>query len=204
MLTTAGAGVNTLFPVAAQNAGVDVDKIQLTNVAESALVSSYLQGLAPAMLGGMDDKPAEIKANGGKHAGHLQLRRLRRVPAGLRHRRQQGDGHATIPTWCKRFVKATLKAVKEAKANPDAVDRSRSSTGPASMADDKRRRRRARCWTSPSRSCYSPNNKEKRLGLNVPADWDSALDMLKKYNGPEDRPAGERLLHQRVRAGEAG
>ena len=66
VLTTAGAGVNTLFPVAAKNAGVDIDKIQLTNVAESALVSSYLQGLAPAMLGGIDDKPAEIEANGGK------------------------------------------------------------------------------------------------------------------------------------------
>jgi NitT/TauT family transport system substrate-binding protein len=66
VLTTAGAGVNTMFPVAAANAKVDVNKIQLTNVAESALVQSYLQGLAPAMLGGMDDKPAEIEANGGK------------------------------------------------------------------------------------------------------------------------------------------
>src|SRR5215471_19662837 len=66
VLTTAGAGVNTMFPVAAQNAGADVSKIQLTNVAESALVQSYLQGLTPAMLGGMDDKPAEIEANGGK------------------------------------------------------------------------------------------------------------------------------------------
>src|SRR5262249_2712211 len=66
VLTTAGAGVNTMFPVAAKNAGVDVNKIQLTNVAESALVQSYLQGLAPAMLGGIDDKPAEIEANGGK------------------------------------------------------------------------------------------------------------------------------------------
>ena len=67
MLTTAGAGVNTLFPVAAQSQRrCDPEKISLTNVAESALVSSYLQGLAPAMLGGMDDKPAEIKANGGK------------------------------------------------------------------------------------------------------------------------------------------
>src|ERR1051326_7074749 len=34
VLTTAGAGVNTLFPAAAQNAGVDVSKIELTNVAE--------------------------------------------------------------------------------------------------------------------------------------------------------------------------
>jgi hypothetical protein len=28
---------------------------------------------------------------------------------------------------------------------------------------------------------YSPNNKDKRLGLNVAADWAAALDMLQKY-----------------------
>jgi len=28
---------------------------------------------------------------------------------------------------------------------------------------------------------YSPNNKQKRLGLNVPEDWQSALDLLQKY-----------------------
>ena len=50
----------------ASNAGVDINKIELTNVADSALVQSYLQGLAPAILGGIDDKPAEIEANGGK------------------------------------------------------------------------------------------------------------------------------------------
>ena len=29
---------------------------------------------------------------------------------------------------------------------------------------------------------YSKNNTDKRLGLNVDADWQSALDLLKKYN----------------------
>jgi len=41
VLTTAGAGVNTFFPVAAANAGIDVNKVELVNVAESALVQSY-------------------------------------------------------------------------------------------------------------------------------------------------------------------
>ena len=58
--------MNTFFPVAAANAGVDINKIELVNVAESALVQSYLQNMAPAMLGGIDDKPAEIEANGGQ------------------------------------------------------------------------------------------------------------------------------------------
>ena len=37
---------------------------------------------------------------------------------------------------------------------------------------------------------YSPNNKDKILGYNVPADWDSMLDLMKQYNGLEtDMPA---------------
>jgi NitT/TauT family transport system substrate-binding protein len=49
-MTTAGAGVNTFFPVVVENAGLDMGKIELVNVAEGALVSSYLQNLAPAIL----------------------------------------------------------------------------------------------------------------------------------------------------------
>ena len=38
----------------------------IVNVAEGALVTSYLPSLASAILGGIDDKPAEIVANGGE------------------------------------------------------------------------------------------------------------------------------------------
>ena len=67
LLTTANAGVNTFFPLVLKNAGLTEGDIKLTNVPEGALVSSYLQGAGGAvgMLGGLDDKPAEIKANGG-------------------------------------------------------------------------------------------------------------------------------------------
>ena len=67
LLTTANAGVNTFFPLVLKNAGLAEADVKLTNVPEGALVSSYLQGAGGAvgMLGGLDDKPAEIKANGG-------------------------------------------------------------------------------------------------------------------------------------------
>ena len=67
ILTTANAGVNTFFPIVLKNAGLKSSDVNLTNVPEGALVSSYLQGSggAVAILGGLDDKPAEIKANGG-------------------------------------------------------------------------------------------------------------------------------------------
>jgi NitT/TauT family transport system substrate-binding protein len=37
---------------------------------------------------------------------------------------------------------------------------------------------------------YSKANKDKKLGFNVPSDWDDMLNLMKKYNGLEtDKPA---------------
>ena len=69
-----------------------MSKIELTNVAESALVSSYLQGLAPAMLGGIDDKPAEIEANGGKTPVIFNYADYGVYQPGYCDRRAPGDG----------------------------------------------------------------------------------------------------------------
>src|SRR5262252_6414755 len=66
ILTTAGAGVNAFWPVVVKNAGLNESSIKLVNVAENALIPSYLKGMAPCVLGGFDNQPAEIEANGGK------------------------------------------------------------------------------------------------------------------------------------------
>ena len=75
--------------------------MSITNVPDGALVSSYLQGAGGAvgMLGGLDDKPAEIKANGGADPGHLPLFRLRREPGRLLHRHQHRNGAKNNPIW---------------------------------------------------------------------------------------------------------
>jgi NitT/TauT family transport system substrate-binding protein len=179
VLTTAGAGVNTMFPVAAANAKVDVNKIQLTNVAESALVQSYLQGLAPAMLGGMDDKPAEIEANGGKpplifnYADHGVYQPGYAIVA---HRDTVKDKADEV----RRFVQATLAATKAAAEDPDAAIKSLINWK-ASTEDEKERVQARKVLDVTLSILYSPNNKQKRLGLNVPEDWQSALDLLQKY-----------------------
>ncbi len=180
VLTTAGAGVNTLFPVAAQNAGVDVSKIELTNVADSALVQSYLQGLAPAILGGIDDKPAEIEANGGKTPIAFNYADYGVYQPGyaiVAHRDTVKDN----PDLVKRFVHATLEAVKEAAANPDEAINSLINWE-ASESEDKERKQARQVLDVTLSILYSKNNTDKRLGLNVGADWQSALDLLKKYN----------------------
>ena len=183
VLTTAGAGVNTLFPVAAKNHGIDPDKVKLTNVAENALVSSYLQGLAPAMLGGMDDKPAEIKANGGKQPILLDYG----VPQ---------PGYAIVagkemveqnPDLVRRFVRATLQALAAAKADPDAAIQALINWS-GSVEDQKAQAREVLDFTLSI--VKSPNNQDGRLGYNVPGDWDSALEILKTYKELKtDQPA---------------
>ena len=38
---------------------------------------------------------------------------------------------------------------------------------------------------------YSPNNTDRVLGLNVPADWESALSLMKEFNDLETNMAAE-------------
>jgi NitT/TauT family transport system substrate-binding protein len=87
LLTTANAGVNTFFPIVLSNAGLTEADVRIVNVPDGALVSSYLQGSGDAvgMLGGLDDKPAEIRANGGDDPGGVPLLRFRRQPGRLLH-----------------------------------------------------------------------------------------------------------------------
>jgi NitT/TauT family transport system substrate-binding protein len=109
IMTTAGAGVNTFFPVVAKNAGLDMSKIELVNVAEGALVSSYLQNLAPAILGGIDDKPAEIVANGGQEPVIFPYSDYGVYQPGYSIVARK-DMVAENPDLVGRFVRATLKA----------------------------------------------------------------------------------------------
>lgn len=136
VLTTAGAGVNTLFPVACKNAGVDISKIELTSVSENALVPSYLRGLAPAILGGMDDKPAEIEANGGKTPIIFNYADYGVAQPGyaiVAHK----DTVANQADLCKRFVAATIQAVQEAKG-PSGGSSQRSGRSPRDQAGQDR------------------------------------------------------------------
>lgn len=186
VLTTAGAGVNTLFPIAARNAGADPNKIKLTNVAESALVSSCLQKLAPAMLGGIDDKPAEIKAAGGKPPIIFNYADygVHQPGYAIVAHRDTVEKNAEL---VRRFVRATLRSVAAAEADPDAAIRALINWQ-ASVEDQKAQAREVLDVTLSI--LRSKNAKDDRLGVNVPEDWAAALEILKTYKELEtDKPA---------------
>jgi len=181
ILTTAGAGVNAFWPVAVKTAGLNESSIKLVNVAENALTPSYLKGMAPCMLGGIDDKPAEIEANGGKPPVVFLY-----ADYGVN---QPGYAIATHrdlvksnPDLVRRFVFATLRGVKAAQADPECAVKALSNW---SSLDDAQTKQAQQVLDVTLSILYSKHNTQKRLGFNVAQDWSGALELLKKYNGLE-------------------
>jgi NitT/TauT family transport system substrate-binding protein len=179
ILTSAGAGVNTFWPVVVQTAKLDTNSIKMVNVAENAVTPSYLKGMAPCMLGGIDDKPAEIEANGGQPPIEFVY-----ADYGVNQPGYTIATHRDLvqqnPDLVRRFVLATLRGVKAAKEDPDAAVKALSNWSSLDADQTKQARQVLDVTLS---ILYSKNNTMKRLGWNVPQDWASALDLLKKYNG---------------------
>jgi NitT/TauT family transport system substrate-binding protein len=191
ILTTANAGVNTFFPLVLKNAGLAESDVHVTAVPEGALVSSYLQGAGGAvgMLGGLDDKPAEIKANGGADPVTFAYSDYGVNQVGYCIVTTK-DTVAKKADLVKRFMAATVKAYKDGEKNPDAAVSAMADIVGGTMADDKGKAQARAVLDVTLGILYSANNKDKRLGYNVPADWDSMLALMKQYNDLKtDQPA---------------
>jgi len=186
LLTTANAGVNTFFPLVLKNAGIAESDVNLTVVPDGALVSAYLQGTGDAVgiLGGLDDKPAEIKANGGD------------VPVTFPYSdygvNQVGyclstndDTVKNNPDLVKRFVEATVKSYQEAEADPQAAVDAMADIVGGSMASDEGKEQARSVLDVTLGVLYSGANTDKKLGMNVPADWEDMLALMKTYNDLE-------------------
>jgi NitT/TauT family transport system substrate-binding protein len=191
LLTTANAGVNTFFPLVLKNAGLAESDVTITNVPDGALVSSYLQsaGGAVGILGGLDDKPAEIKANGGADPVAFPYSDYGVNQVGyciVAHK----DTVAKNPDLVKRFVAATIAAYKETEKNPDAAVASMADIVGGSMAEDAGKAQARAVLDVTLGVLYSKANTDKVLGLNVASDWDDMLALMKNYNDLKtDQPA---------------
>ena len=184
LLTTANAGVNTFFPLVLRNAKVPENSVKITNVAEGALVTGYLQktGGAVGMLGGLDDKPSEIVAAGGER------------PIGLPYAdygvKQVGycivANTATVaknPDLVKRFVAATIESYKATEADPKAAVDAMGDIVGGTMNEQKGKDQALEVLKVTLGVLYSKANTEKKLGLHVASDWAGMLDLMKTYNG---------------------
>lgn len=183
ILTTANAGVNTFFPIVLENAGLAAGDVKIVNVPDGALVSSYLQGSGGAvgMLGGLDDKPAEIKANGGEAPVTFPYSDYGVNQVGYCIS-SHNDTIAENPDLVKRFVEATVKAYKAAEADPDAAVASMADIVGGTMAEDEGKAQARSVLDVTLGVLYSGANTDKTLGLNVDSDWADMVSLLKTYN----------------------
>ncbi len=183
LLTTANAGVNTFFPIVLATAGLAPSDITLTNVPDGALVSSYLQGAGDTvgMLGGIDDKPAEIKKNGGAEPVIFPYSDygVNQVGYCIVARKDMVEKN---PDLVKRFVQATIKSYKAAEADPDAAIAAVGDIVGGTMNEDEGKAQARAVLDVTLGLLYSAANKDRTLGLNVPEDWVSMVDLMKKYN----------------------
>lgn len=191
LLTTANAGVNTFFPLVLRNAKLPEDKVKVTNVAEGALVTGYLQGTGGAvgMLGGLDDKPSEIIAAGGAPPVEIAYSDHGVTQVGY----CIVTNTATLaknPDMVKRFVAATVESYKATEADPKAAVDAMGDIVGGTMNDDKGKAQALAVLKVTLGILYSPANTQKVLGLHVASDWDAMLDLMKTYNGLKtDKPA---------------
>jgi NitT/TauT family transport system substrate-binding protein len=191
ILTTANAGVNTFFPLVLKNGGLTEGDVKVTNVPDGALVSSYLQGAGGSVgiLGGLDDKPAEIKANGGAQPVTFPYSDFGVNQVGYCIVTNT-ETLKNNPDLVKRFVEATLKSYKEAEANPDAAIAAMADIVGGTMAEDQGKAQARAVLDVTLGVLYSKANTDKKLGLHVASDWDDMLNLMKKYNDLQtDKPA---------------
>ena len=184
LLTTSNAGVNTFFPIVLANAGLTEADVKITNVPDGALVSSYLQkaGDTVGMLGGLDDKPAEIKANGGKQPIAFPYSSYGVNQVGYCIVTTK-DLVAKNPDLVRRFVQATIKSYKETAKNPEAAVASMGDIVGGTMNEDAGKAQALEVLKVTLGILYSERNKDKVLGLNVDDDWADMIGLMKKYNG---------------------
>jgi len=193
LLTTANAGVNTFFPLVLTKAGLKESDINLTVVPDGALVSAYLQGTGDAVgiLGGLDDKPAEIKANGGDDPVAFPYSDFGVNQVGYCLSTHQ-DTVKNDPDLVKRFVAATVKAYKETEADPQAAVDAMADIVGGSMASDEGKAQSRAVLDVTLGILYSGANSDKILGMNVSSDWDDMLALMKDYNDLEtDKSASD-------------
>lgn len=184
LLTTANAGVNTFFPIVLANADLTEADVKINNVADGALVSSYLQraGDSVGILGGLDDKPAEIKANGGAEPIAFPYSSFGVNQVGYCIVATK-DTVEKNPDIVKRFVQATIKSYQEAEKNPEAAVAAMADIVGGTMNEDAGKAQALEVLKVTLGVLYSGANKDKVLGLNVDSDWADMVDLMKKYSG---------------------
>ena len=163
-----GDALNALFPaVLAANKIAARGSSRSCRSIPPAKPVAVMEKQADALLGGIDDQPFLIEAQGFK-TGRADASRTRRQPVGITVLAHD-DTIRDNPDLVRRFVKATSRAWEAARKDPDAA----VDAGARGQARPRTRTRRSgssrstsRCWTRrtprASRSASAPRRTGQR------------------------------------------
>jgi NitT/TauT family transport system substrate-binding protein len=133
------------------------------------------------MLGGLDDKPAEIRANGGDDPVLFPYSDygVDQVGYCISTRRDLVESN---PDLVDRFVDATIEAYTQTEADPDTAVAAIADIVGGTMAEEQGMMQARSVLDVTLGILYSSANTERQLGLNVPSDWESMVSLMQEYN----------------------
>ncbi|SME90420.1 NitT/TauT family transport system substrate-binding protein [Tistlia consotensis] len=171
---TAGEASMQLLPAIWKANDIDPSKVKILNVDGPGKLVAILQGQADGILAGLEGQVIILKQKGLKQKV-FSFAELGVNTQGLTVIASD-DTIKNNPDLVKRFVRATVKAMQAAKADPEAAVAAAMKAKP--QADPKLLAEQLEVSLTLLPSPSAPN---APLGVMARADWQRTLDLMKTY-----------------------
>jgi NitT/TauT family transport system substrate-binding protein len=175
---TPGDGLTQTWPAVVAANGLNADSIKLIHMDPKGKVPAVTEKRVDALLGGADDQPIAMEVKGFKPRV-LKFSDLGVPTVGftvLTHT----DTIKEKPDLVRKVVAASLRGFEDALKEPEAAVKALIKLAPLADAEVVRRQ-----LAVDLDLLFSKANTQKRLGWGPPADWESTLEVLRKYRGVE-------------------
>lgn len=170
-----------IFPALLAAAGVEANKVSVTNPAAGAKNALFLQKRADAIPAYVNVQVAQLENQGAKISYFFYSEYgVDTMANGIA---ANSDWLAKNPDIMKRFLRATAKGWAEAKKNPDAAIAAVLKAYPQ-LEGQKAVLRRQLDLSFPL--LETPATKGKPLGWMAKSDWDKMQEIMVKYAGLKD------------------
>ncbi|MFQ5973525.1 MAG: ABC transporter substrate-binding protein [Alphaproteobacteria bacterium] len=178
-----GDALTQLFPAVVSANELDEDKISLVFMDPAAKPVAVMEREADALLGGIDDQPFLIQAQG------FETAELRFADIGVNTVGITVLTHEDVldenPDLVRRFIKASVRSWEAALEDPAAAVEAAAKIKP-----DLNREATLKQLEVDLGLLFSPNTEGKGLGFGASEDWQHTKELLTAYRGLEtDREA---------------
>jgi NitT/TauT family transport system substrate-binding protein len=175
---TPGDGLTQTWPAVVAVNKLNADSIKLIHLDPKAKIPAVTEKRAHALLGGADDQPIAMEVKGFK-TRVLKFADMGVPTVGFTILVHQ-DTIRDRPDLVRKVVAASIKGFEDAVKEPEAAVAALMKLAP--LADAEVVRRQLAVDLS---LLFSKANARKKVGYGPPEDWESTLEILKKYRGVE-------------------